>query len=61
MVITQTPLRISFFGGGTDFPAYYRQEGGNVLTTAINRYIFVIIKARYDDKIRLGYSRDRVG
>ena len=57
MIITQTPLRISFFGGGTDFANYYRKEEGCVLSSAIDKYIFVLIKARFDDKIRLGYTR----
>lgn len=57
MIIVQTPLRISFFGGGTDFPAYYRAEGGGVLTTAIDKYIYVIIKRRFDDRLRIGYTR----
>jgi D-glycero-alpha-D-manno-heptose-7-phosphate kinase len=41
MVITRTPLRISFFGGGTDFPAWYREHGGAVLSTAIDKYCYV--------------------
>jgi len=57
MIITQTPLRISFFGGGTDFRDYYRHEGGCVLSSAIDKYIFVIVKRRFDKKIRLGYTR----
>jgi len=57
MIITQTPLRISFAGGGTDFKDYYRKAGGSVLSTAIDKYIYVIIKERFDDKIRIGYSR----
>lgn len=57
MIITQTPLRISLFGGGTDFPDYYLNEGGCVLSTAIDKYIYVIIKERFDDKIRVGYTR----
>jgi D-glycero-alpha-D-manno-heptose-7-phosphate kinase len=57
MIITQTPLRISFFGGGTDFREYFEQEGGLVLSTAIDKYIFVTIKERFDDKIRVGYTR----
>lgn len=60
MIITQTPLRISFFGGGTDFPEFFLKEGGCVLSTAINRYIFVIIKQRFDDKIRIGYTRTEI-
>lgn len=57
MIITQTPLRISFFGGGTDFREYFLKENGCVLTSTIDRYIFVIIKERFDDKIRVGYTR----
>jgi D-glycero-alpha-D-manno-heptose-7-phosphate kinase len=50
-------LRISFFGGGTDFREFFLKEGGCVLTSAVNRYIFVIIKRRFDDKIRVGYTK----
>jgi D-glycero-alpha-D-manno-heptose-7-phosphate kinase len=57
MIITQTPLRISFFGGGTDFRDFFQREEGWVLTSAINKYIFVIIKERFDDKIRVGWTR----
>jgi D-glycero-alpha-D-manno-heptose-7-phosphate kinase len=57
MIITQTPLRISFFGGGTDFEDYYRQEEGCVLSSAIDKYIFVVIKERFDEQIRVGYSK----
>lgn len=57
MIISQTPLRISFFGGGTDFRGFYEQEPGMVLSSAIDKYIFVTIKERFDDKIRVGYTR----
>lgn len=57
MIIVQTPLRISLFGGGTDFSSYFREEGGCVLSTAIDKYIFVVIKQRYDEKLRIGYTR----
>jgi len=56
MIIVQTPLRVSFFGGGTDIPSYYLHEGGCVLSSAIDKYIFVSIKTRFDDKIRVGYT-----
>lgn len=56
MIITQTPLRISFAGGGTDFAGFYKEDGGCVVSTAIDKYIYVIIKERFDDKIRVGYS-----
>jgi D-glycero-alpha-D-manno-heptose-7-phosphate kinase len=57
MIITQTPLRISFFGGGTDFREFYDCEPGWVLSSAIDKYIYVVIKERFDDKIRVGYTR----
>ncbi|MCX6368147.1 MAG: GHMP kinase [Armatimonadetes bacterium] len=57
MIIVQTPLRISFAGGGTDFPDYYERDGGCVVSTAIDKYIYVIIKDRFDKSIRIGYSR----
>ncbi|MFN3331506.1 MAG: GHMP kinase [Caldilinea sp.] len=57
MIISQTPLRISFLGGGTDFRDFYAQEPGMVLSSAIDKYIFVTIKERFDDKIRVGYTR----
>ena len=57
MIITQTPLRISFFGGGTDFQDFYRQEEGCVLSAAIDKCIFTVVKRRFDAKIRVGYTR----
>lgn len=57
MIIVQTPLRISFFGGGTDFPSFFMEEGGCVLTSAIDKYIFLVIKERFDAKLRIGYTR----
>jgi D-glycero-alpha-D-manno-heptose-7-phosphate kinase len=57
MLIVQTPLRISFFGGGTDFWGFYRQEEGCVLSSAIDKCIFVVVKRRFDAKIRVGYTR----
>ena len=56
MIIVQTPLRTSLFGGGTDFSGYYLEHGGCVLTSAIDKYIFVTIKRRFDDKLRVGYT-----
>jgi len=57
MIVTQTPLRISFLGGGTDFRGFYEREEGCVLSSTIDKYIFVIIKERFDDRIRVGYTR----
>lgn len=60
MVITQTPLRISLAGGGSDFGEFYRDGAGRVISTAIDKYVFVIIKERFDDKIILNYSRKEI-
>ena len=57
MIIVQTPLRVSFFGGGTDFRAFFAEEGGCVLTSAIDKYIYVTIKQRFDQLLRVGYTR----
>lgn len=57
MIIVQTPLRISFFGGGTDFPSFFMEEGGCVLSSAIDKYIFVTVKERFDQKLRIGYTQ----
>ena len=57
MIITQTPLRVSFLGGGTDFSDYYHHREGCVLSTAIDKYIYVIVKRRFDKMIRLGYTK----
>jgi len=57
MLIVQTPLRISFFGGGTDFRGFYSREEGCVLSTAIDKCIFVVVKRRFDAQIRVGYTR----
>lgn len=56
MIITQTPLRISFLGGGTDFPDFYKKHGGCVLTTAIDKYVYCTVKERFDKKIYVSYS-----
>lgn len=60
MIITQTPLRVSFLGGGTDLPDFYRRDGGAVLSSAIDKYVFVIVKERFDDKIYVNYSRKEI-
>jgi D-glycero-alpha-D-manno-heptose-7-phosphate kinase len=57
MIVTQTPLRIGLFGGGTDLPGYYREHGGRVLNCAIDKYIYVIVKQRFDDDIYVNYSK----
>ena len=58
MIITRTPLRISFAGGGTDLPSFYRAYGGGAVTSAaIDRYIHVLVNDKFDRSIRVAYSR----
>ena len=61
MIITQTPLRMSFFGGGTDYPDYFVEHGGAVLGTAINKSAFFSVSRFYgemfDYSVRIAYSK----
>jgi len=56
MIISRTPLRMSFVGGGSDLPDFYRQHGGAVLSTAIDKYIYINLNQKFDDGIRVAYS-----
>jgi len=56
VIISRTPLRISFVGGGSDLPAFYHREPGAVVTTAINKYIYITVNKKFDDRIRASYS-----
>lgn len=58
MIICRTPLRISLFGGGTDYPVWYREHGGKVLSTSINKYSFITLRYLppfFDYKYRIRY------
>ncbi len=57
MVIVKTPLRISFVGGGSDIRDYYRQQSGKVVCTAIDKFVYAIVKERFDDLIYINYSK----
>ena len=57
MIISRTPLRMSFVGGGSDLPSFYRQHNGAVLSTAINKYIYINVNKKFDNGIRLAYSK----
>ncbi len=57
MIISRTPLRMSFVGGGSDLPSYYREHGGAVLSTAIDKYVYVSVNQKFDGGIRLAYSK----
>jgi D-glycero-alpha-D-manno-heptose-7-phosphate kinase len=60
MIITRTPFRISFFGGGTDYPEWFREHGGAVLATTINKYCYITCRQLppfFEHKHRIVYSR----
>lgn len=57
MIIVKTPLRLSFVGGGSDIREYYRQKTGKVICTAIDKFVYAIVKERFDDMIYINYSR----
>ena len=60
MIITRTPFRISFFGGGTDYPVFYKEHGGAVLSTTINKYCYITCRYLppfFDHKFRIRYSK----
>ena len=56
MIVSRAPLRISFLGGGSDLPAYYREKGGAVLSTSVDKYMYVTVNQKFDNNIRLSYS-----
>ena len=63
MIITRTPFRISFFGGGTDFPAWYETNGGAVLSTTINKYCYIscrLLPPFFDHKHKIVYSKHEI-
>jgi D-glycero-alpha-D-manno-heptose-7-phosphate kinase len=56
MIVSKTPFRISFFGGGSDLPSYYMQEEGCVISTSIDKYLYITTSKKFDQSIRLSYS-----
>ena len=60
MIISQTPYRVSFAGGGTDLPAFYRTEPGAVISTAIDQHMYISIHKRFERTIRVAYSRTEI-
>lgn len=57
MIVSKTPLRMSFVGGGSDLPAFYSEETGAVLSTTIDKYMYITVNKKFDGRIRLNYSR----
>ena len=57
MIISRTPLRMSFVGGGSDMAVFYREHGGAVLSTAIDKYVYVNLNKKFDGGTRIAYSK----
>jgi D-glycero-alpha-D-manno-heptose-7-phosphate kinase len=57
MIVSKTPLRMSFVGGGSDLPAFYREEQGAVLSTSINKYMYICVNKKFDGRIRISYTK----
>jgi len=60
LVVTRTPLRVSFFGGGTDLADYYRDHGGSVLTSTIDKYVHVMVRPRWDGRFVVRHASAEV-
>jgi len=60
MIISKTPLRISFVGGGTDLPDFCEKHGGAVVSTTIDKWIHVIVARRFEGDVRVSYSRTEI-
>ncbi len=60
VIISRTPFRVSLAGGGSDIAEYYRNRPGNVVTLAINRYMYVTVNRRFDSNIRVSYTRTEI-
>jgi D-glycero-alpha-D-manno-heptose-7-phosphate kinase len=60
MIISQTPLRVSFAGGGTDLPRYYRCHEGMVVSSAIDKFVYVIVSRRFDELIYVNYTKKEI-
>lgn len=60
MIITKTPLRITFAGGGSDMPSFFEDNGGHCINATIDKYVYVLVKKRPDNKIYLKYSENEV-
>ena len=56
MILTKTPFRISFAGGGSDHFNFKSQTPGRVICTTINKYIYIAVNKKHDNKVRLSYS-----
>lgn len=60
MILSRAPVRISMGGGGTDLPSYYEKFGGFLLAASINKYVHILLNKRFEDSIRLSYSKTEI-
>ena len=63
MIISKTPIRISLFGGGTDYPNYYKRESGLTLSIAINKYSYIVInenKNKFNKNFIFSYRKKEI-
>jgi D-glycero-alpha-D-manno-heptose-7-phosphate kinase len=60
MIISKTPFRISFFGGGSDLFSYYNQSPGFVISATIDKYLYISLNKKFDDSIRVSYSTTEI-
>ncbi len=60
MIISRTPFRVSFVGGGSDLPAFYTLHPGAVLSTTVDKYMFITVNRRFDDSIRISYRKTEI-
>ena len=60
MIITKTPLRITFTGGGSDMPSFFEKHDGHCINATIDKYVYVLVKKRSDNKIYLKYSENEL-
>lgn len=60
MIVSQTPYRVSFAGGGTDLPAFYRHEYGAVLSATIDKHMYVTVSPRFEPSTRVAYTRTEI-
>lgn len=60
MILSRAPVRISMGGGGTDLPSYYEKHGGFLLAASINKFVHILLNKRFEESIRLSYSKTEI-
>lgn len=57
MIISKTPMRMSFVGGGSDLPSFYERHDGAVVSVALDKYVYVTVNDKFDERVRVSYSQ----